>query len=225
MKDATIVLLLVLCAGLILASTMHGQDIARAYKLEATRHFPQKPHSPIPLALRPHDPRPPATASPDILWVQCPAEAEMLGAICGYVPVPLDRQHPSRAKIRIYFELYVHTNPGPAQSAIMANPEDQAIRRLASASWDFFCSGKISMCTTSWGSMTEVVGCQAPLSVRSCNTVLSLSATPKRTVPLNWETPPASTVPVTLPWTLTRFVQLSATTKWTISQGLTGEKT
>jgi len=122
MKDATIVLLLVLCAGLILASTMHGQDIARAYEFEATRHFPQKPHLPIPLALRPHDPRPPATASPDILWVQCPAEAEMLGAICGYVPVPLDRQHPSRTKIRIYFELYVHSNPGPAQSAIMANP-------------------------------------------------------------------------------------------------------
>jgi hypothetical protein len=51
MKDATIVVLLVLCAGLILASTMHGQDIARAYKFE-TRHFPQKPHLPIPLAPR-----------------------------------------------------------------------------------------------------------------------------------------------------------------------------
>ena len=122
MKSATMVLQLVLCAGLILASTMHGQNLARASDFDATRHFPRKPHVPISLALRPHDPRPPATAAPDILWVQCPAEAEMLGAICGYVPVPLDRQHPDRGKIRIYFELYVHSNPGPAESAIMANP-------------------------------------------------------------------------------------------------------
>jgi len=46
----------------------------------------------------------------------------MLGAMCGYVPVPLDRQHAERSKILIYFELYVHSNSGPAQSAIMANP-------------------------------------------------------------------------------------------------------
>jgi hypothetical protein len=118
MKSAT----MVLCAGLILASTMHGQNLARASDFDATRHFPRKPHLPISLALRPHDPRPPATAAPDILWVQCPAEAEMVGAICGYVPVPLDRQHPGGGKIRIYFELYVHSNPGPAESAIMANP-------------------------------------------------------------------------------------------------------
>jgi pimeloyl-ACP methyl ester carboxylesterase len=36
--------------------------------------------------------------------------------------VPLDRQHPERAKILIYFELYVHSNSRPAESAIMANP-------------------------------------------------------------------------------------------------------
>jgi len=122
MKSARMVLQLVLCAGSILASTMHGQNLARASDFDATRHFPRKPHLPILLALRPHDPRPPATAAPDILWVQCPAEAKMLGAICGYVPVPLDRQNPDRGKIRIYFELYVHSNPGLAESAIMANP-------------------------------------------------------------------------------------------------------
>ena len=61
-------------------------------------------------------------AAPDILWVQCPAEAQDLGAMCGKLPVPLDRQHPEKKKIKIYFELYLHTNPGPAESAILANP-------------------------------------------------------------------------------------------------------
>ena len=65
-----------------------------------------------------------AIASPDILGVPCPAEATGLGlaVTCGYLPVPLDRQHPAGAKIEIYFELYLHTNPGPAESGIFVNP-------------------------------------------------------------------------------------------------------
>jgi pimeloyl-ACP methyl ester carboxylesterase len=42
--------------------------------------------------------------------------------MCGTLPVPLDRRHPEREKIKIYFELYLHTNSGPAESAILANP-------------------------------------------------------------------------------------------------------
>jgi pimeloyl-ACP methyl ester carboxylesterase len=42
--------------------------------------------------------------------------------MCGKLPVPLDRQHPQGRKIKIYFELYLHTNSGPAESAILANP-------------------------------------------------------------------------------------------------------
>jgi pimeloyl-ACP methyl ester carboxylesterase len=37
------------------------------------------------------------------------------------LPVPLDRRHPDGAKIKIYFEVYQHTNPGPAESAILLN--------------------------------------------------------------------------------------------------------
>lgn len=63
-----------------------------------------------------------ATASPEIIWVQCPPEAQALGATCGQLPVPLDRQHPEKETINIYFEQYLHTNSGPAVSAIFANP-------------------------------------------------------------------------------------------------------
>jgi hypothetical protein len=64
----------------------------------------------------------PIAASPDIIWVKCPSEAQSLGAMCGKLPVPLERQHPQGRKIKIYFELYLHTNSGPAESAILANP-------------------------------------------------------------------------------------------------------
>jgi pimeloyl-ACP methyl ester carboxylesterase len=42
--------------------------------------------------------------------------------MCGTLPVLLDRRHPEGKKIDIYFELYLHTNPGPAESAIIGNP-------------------------------------------------------------------------------------------------------
>jgi hypothetical protein len=42
--------------------------------------------------------------------------------MCGTLPVPLDRRHPDKKKIKIYFELYLHSNPGPAESAIIGNP-------------------------------------------------------------------------------------------------------
>ena len=62
-----------------------------------------------------------ATASAAITWVACPLEAQSLGAMCGTLPVPLDRRHPKEKKINIYFELYLHTNRGPAESAILFN--------------------------------------------------------------------------------------------------------
>ena len=81
------------------------------------------------------------------------------------------------------------------------------------------------MCTTYWVLMIEVAGFQARSIVKSYNTVLHRSTMQKWTVPLNWEAPPAVTALVTSLWTLTLFGQLSATTKWTISGDLMGEKT
>jgi pimeloyl-ACP methyl ester carboxylesterase len=63
----------------------------------------------------------PEGVSASIHWVLCPPDAQAFGGACGELPVPLDRQHPEGATINIYFEIYFHTNPGPAVSAILAN--------------------------------------------------------------------------------------------------------
>jgi pimeloyl-ACP methyl ester carboxylesterase len=64
----------------------------------------------------------PASATKDVVWVQCPPDAQAWGALCGNVAVPLDRKHPTQGTINIYFELYVHYGPGPAESAFLVNP-------------------------------------------------------------------------------------------------------
>jgi pimeloyl-ACP methyl ester carboxylesterase len=64
----------------------------------------------------------PPSISKAVVWIQCIPQAQTLGALCGYLSVPLDREHPDQSKIPIYFELYVHSNPGPAVSAIVPNP-------------------------------------------------------------------------------------------------------
>lgn len=56
---------------------------------------------------------------PNLRPVQCPPEA--LGAACGTVDVPSDREHPGAGTIPIYFELYRHSGGGRAESAILAN--------------------------------------------------------------------------------------------------------
>lgn len=48
----------------------------------------------------------------------CP---EPTASLCGYIPVPLDREHPNGTQIQIYFELYPHTGGGTAESAILVN--------------------------------------------------------------------------------------------------------
>jgi hypothetical protein len=60
-------------------------------------------------------------ATSDVVEVPCDSEARSLGATCGRVPVPLDRANPARETIDITFELYPHTQPGPAESALLVN--------------------------------------------------------------------------------------------------------
>lgn len=86
------------------------------------RRFPERVVSQGPAGPVVEAPRLTATASPDIIWVQCPPPAQALGAMCGELPVPLDRRNPQGQKIDIYFEQYFHTNSGPAESAILLNP-------------------------------------------------------------------------------------------------------
>ena len=104
-------------------------------RLQAQRRIPQpnvnpriphqlrKPAGPqLPQLHRRAEPaRLPASATPNAIQVACSPDAEALGAACGYVPVPLDRNHPKQGTINIYFELYPHSGSGPAESAILFN--------------------------------------------------------------------------------------------------------
>jgi pimeloyl-ACP methyl ester carboxylesterase len=66
----------------------------------------------------------PVAATPDVILVQCPAEAIGLdpAVTCGYLPVPMHRERPETTEtIKIYFEVYPHTNAGQAESAILVN--------------------------------------------------------------------------------------------------------
>jgi pimeloyl-ACP methyl ester carboxylesterase len=57
--------------------------------------------------------------APAVVPTPCPPDVQ--SATCGFVEVPLDREHPNGAKISIYFQLYPHSSPGPAESAILVN--------------------------------------------------------------------------------------------------------
>ena len=62
----------------------------------------------------------PTSASQDVVADECPRDA-FPGAVCGHVDMPLDRGAPQEGTISIAFELYVHSGPGPATSAILVN--------------------------------------------------------------------------------------------------------
>ena len=64
-------------------------------------------------------------------------EAADLGAVCGYVNVPFDRKHPKQGTIPIYFELYVHSGPGSAESAILANFGGPGLTTSGNRDWAF----------------------------------------------------------------------------------------
>jgi pimeloyl-ACP methyl ester carboxylesterase len=115
--SVTILAATFLCSAL----AMHAQQIASPARVRLGKQSSQASRL---LGERTQTSSLPAIASPEIIWVQCPAEATGLGpaVMCGNLPVPLDREHPLGAQIEIYFELYLHPNPGPAESAFFANP-------------------------------------------------------------------------------------------------------
>src|SRR5262249_45332204 len=98
------------------AGPVHGLR----WKPRQLRDFPtQSPSSP-----RSQEARLPAPAPPETIPAPVPPGAPPLGLTetCGNLPVPLDRRYPEGAKSDIYFELYLHSNPGPVESAIFVNP-------------------------------------------------------------------------------------------------------
>jgi len=118
------ILILVLFTCLGSAEWLHAQRPTLPPNVNRiTPHFPHKPGAPqvpqLPQRVGPASAR--ESASQEVVWVTCPQEAEALGALCGNVPVPLDRNDPAQGTINIYFELYVHYGPGPAESALLVN--------------------------------------------------------------------------------------------------------
>lgn len=70
---------------------------------------------------------PRAALAANVTPVTCPEP----NSVCGYVQVPLDRKQPDGPKLSIYFEQYFHSNPGPAESAIMVNLGGPGIAMVA----------------------------------------------------------------------------------------------
>jgi pimeloyl-ACP methyl ester carboxylesterase len=110
------------CAALALPVCVLAQRPPRHIKRIPPFQRTQSP-SVIPLLQRGQAPRLSATVSKNIVSVPCPPDAVALSpaAFCGYLPVPLERKHPKEEKINIYFEVYPHTNAGPAESALVPN--------------------------------------------------------------------------------------------------------
>ena len=117
------ILLLILCTYLVSPGFSQNLNPTSWHDTWTARRFPRNSGpGQMGRSLRMLTPRLPASATLAAIQTACPPEAQTLGAVCGYVKVPLDREHPGRAKIQIYFELYSHSNPDPAESAILANP-------------------------------------------------------------------------------------------------------
>ena len=81
----------------------YGQQVARLAALQ-----------------RSHPSRLPGSAKTAASTRTCPSAA-FDGAICGTVDVPLDRADALAGTIAIAYELYTHTDHGPAESAILVN--------------------------------------------------------------------------------------------------------
>ena len=57
-----------------------------------------------------------AQASKNVVGVTCSPDAQSAGAsLCGYVNVPLDREHPKQGTIAIYFEQYLNSSGQPGE--------------------------------------------------------------------------------------------------------------
>jgi hypothetical protein len=138
--------------------------------------------------------------------------------------VPLNRQHPDQAKIRIYFELYVHSNPGPAESAIMANPGGPGYTTTGQRELGLLLFGQNL-------DVHDILGIDD--RGRGFSGTIDCQELQHGTAPFgDAEADSRSTGHLRqlygagdIAWTPMRSGQLSATTKWTTSGGLTAEKT
>jgi pimeloyl-ACP methyl ester carboxylesterase len=117
-------ILLILSSFVISTEWLHAQMAPPPPNVgRIIRHFPRKPGPPRPVpALRRDEATIALSHIKNVVPATCSGDAQAYGAnLCGYVNVPLDREHPKQGKIAIYFELYLHSGSGPAESAILVN--------------------------------------------------------------------------------------------------------
>jgi pimeloyl-ACP methyl ester carboxylesterase len=113
------------CIGKLLLVLYVSAALAQA---QTPRHAPDTPTFPrTPLAPQIARPQsqslrtlalPALKTAATVTPAACP---EPTASLCGFIPVPLDREHPNGTQIQIYFELYPHTGGGTAESAILVN--------------------------------------------------------------------------------------------------------
>jgi pimeloyl-ACP methyl ester carboxylesterase len=116
------ILLLSLFLFLISAVWLHAQMPAPPSNVQRIiPHFPRKPSvPPVTFPVRRAEVARLPLVAPNVVWVTCPPDAAALGALCGNVPVPLDRRHPNQGTISINFEIYQHSG-ATLESAILGN--------------------------------------------------------------------------------------------------------
>jgi hypothetical protein len=123
-KSGIVILAAMLSVGTGLIAVSASGQFAPPFQIQRGRRAPQRGSRQNPPALYVEASKLPTATSHAIIWVQCPADATSLypRVTCGYLPVPLHREQPQKTeKIRIYFEVYPHTNAGQAVSAILVN--------------------------------------------------------------------------------------------------------
>src|SRR5437660_4858559 len=81
-----------LIVGLTMTSMAATAQIVSPSKFRLIPHQMRNQTLRSSLPQRTQESRLPATASRDVITSNCPAEAQALGAVCGYVPVPLHRK-------------------------------------------------------------------------------------------------------------------------------------
>ena len=168
-------------------------------------------------------PQPPSISS-GVARTACVPEAADLGAVCGYVRVPFDRMHPKQGTIRIYFELYRHSDSGPAESAILVNFGGPGVTTsgLRGLAFDFFGRNldvhDMLLIDDRGRGFSEALGVTNCLEVQQ-GTVPWDQAW--QTARRNWEMPRVGMGRVMLHGIPRPFAPPLGTTRWTISDGLT----
>ena len=105
------------CILLVYAVVAHAELLTPHQHLNP--HLSRIPRQPLAALAVPR--ATPKVVGANVVSVTCPPDAQAFGAACGNVYVPLDRTHRIPGMVPIYFELYVHSAPGGADSAILVN--------------------------------------------------------------------------------------------------------